>query len=332
VSHVTGTTTRRLLLVLALVGTIAFGYLSIRHVHLRQIWDALRRSNYWWMAPSVALTALAVVVRVQRWRLLFRPERRPPFAVTAHALMISYFFNNILPARMGELARILQLKRRAGVSRAEGSATVVLERLYDVGSLALLLFLVVPWLPRITWLRSVGLLAAILAFGIALGAIMLAVYGERPVRLALRPFARFGLSSSRADAVASSAGHGLAALRDRKIALNALAWTTVSWLVVAASAWVLMIGFRLHLPYTAAIVVVVAVNLAQVLPSLPSGLGVVEAATVLALQAYGIGGSRALAYALVYHVLNLLPFVAAGPLLLSGGGWRPRELAQLEGA
>jgi glycosyltransferase 2 family protein len=329
VVSVTGHTRSVIVLVLAALGTLGFGYLSVRNVHLGQMWRALRHSNYWWTIPSVALTAVAVAIRVQRWRFLFRSQRRPPFTVAARALLISYFFNNVLPARAGEFARIVDLKRRAGISRAETAATVILERLYDVIVLGVLLFAFLPWLPRLTWLRSVELFMGVVVCGFVAAILALAIFGEGPVQLALKPLKRFGLSTARADAVASSVGHGLAAIREARVAVVVILWTAVSWLVAAGSAWVLMIGFHLHLPFAAAIVVVVAVNLAQVLPSLPSGLGVVEAAAVLALGAYDIGSTRGLAYALVYHALNFIPFVAAGPFVLGRGlNWRRSRIAR----
>src|SRR5438067_500425 len=118
------------LLLAGVLGTLAFGYLAVRNVHPMSVWRALERSNYWWTLPSLAAIALAVLVRVQRWRLLFRRNRRPTFLVATRALLLSYFFNSILPARAGEIARILDLKRRAGLSRAETTATVVIERLF----------------------------------------------------------------------------------------------------------------------------------------------------------------------------------------------------------
>lgn len=313
-----GRPARAAFLVLALCGTVGFGYLSVRDVHLGQMWRDLRASNYWWVFPSVALTVVTVAIRTQRWRLLFRSHRRPLYRDAAGALLVSYFFNNILPARAGELARVIDLKRRGDISRAETSATVVLERLYDVVGLGLLLFLFLHWLPDLTWLRSVEVLLGIVLGCLTAAGLVLALFGNRPLRLALRPLTRAGVPPQRIDRIVDSAGHGLAAIRDVKMASAVMLWTVGSWLVAAASAWVLMYGFRLHLPYTAAVVVVVAVNLAQVLPSLPSGLGVVEAACVLALRAYGVGSSQALAYALVYHLLNFLPFVAAGPAVLGG--------------
>jgi uncharacterized membrane protein YbhN (UPF0104 family) len=43
---------------------------------------------------------------------------------------------------------------------------------------------------------------------------------------------------------------------------------------------------------------------------------VFEQATLVALGAYGVSDSRALSYALVLHVVNFVPFVAVGLVVL----------------
>jgi hypothetical protein len=73
-----------------------------------------------------------------------------------------------------------------------------------------------------------------------------------------------------------------------------------------------MRGFGLDLPFHAALLVLVAVNLALILPSSPAGLGVFEAATLVALRAYGIPDSNAVSYALVLHAVNLIPYLVTG--------------------
>ena len=73
----------------------------------------------------------------------------------------------------------------------------------------------------------------------------------------------------------------------------------------------------------------VATNLAMVIPSSPAALGVFEAATIVALRPYGIHRTPALAYAVVLHALNSIPFVLIGLVLLPRHGLRalrgPRE-------
>jgi uncharacterized membrane protein YbhN (UPF0104 family) len=62
------------------------------------------------------------------WRAVFSADRRPPLATTTSALQIGLVFNNILPFRAEEPARLVYLARRTGLSRAETLATIAVER------------------------------------------------------------------------------------------------------------------------------------------------------------------------------------------------------------
>jgi uncharacterized membrane protein YbhN (UPF0104 family) len=87
-------------------------------------------------------------------------------------------------------------------------------------------------------------------------------------------------------------------------------------MLLALSAWMLMLGFDLGLSPLAGGLVIVAIGLSMILPSSPAAVGVFEAATLVALQAYGIPKSQGLSYALVLHAANFFPYIVAGLVVL----------------
>ena len=78
----------------------------------------------------------------------------------------------------------------------------------------------------------------------------------------------------------------------------------------------MMIGFDLGLSPLAGGLVIVAIGLSMILPSSPAAVGVFEAATLVALNAYGVPKSAGLSYALVLHAVNFFPYIAAGLIVL----------------
>jgi uncharacterized protein (TIRG00374 family) len=295
----------------------AFTYLALRGVQFHQVWDGLRESNYWWAVPAVGLVAVGLAVRALRWQLLFAANTRPPYGPVLAATILGVFFNNVLPARAGEVVRVIALHQTAGTSRAEALVTVVVERLYDVLALLVMLFVLLPWLPQVTWVRAAALFAIALVACTALAIVVLVAFGERPFRFLLRPFARLPfVSLERTEVVAANLVRGAASLRDPWLAAVAALLTAVMWVLLALSAWVLMLGFNLRLSPLAGGLVIVAIGLAMILPSSPAAVGVFEAATLVALQAYGVPKSSALSYALVLHAVNFFPYIVAGLVVL----------------
>jgi uncharacterized protein (TIRG00374 family) len=309
------------LLAIGLAVSAVFAYFAVRDVHLGEVWDALGKCDYWWLVPGFGALAAANVVRALRWQYLFSPETRPPFRPVLSAMLIGQLFNNVLPARAGEAARVVALSQSARVSRAETAGTVVIERAYDVLSLLVLLFILLPWLPHVSWLRGAAIFAIALFAGLAAAFVVVAVWRERPVRFLLRPLARLPfVAHEQTEAAAANLVHGLAGLRRARLALVAMVLTTLSWAMVGISSWLVLRGFDLgrELSPVAGILVVIAIGLALILPASPAAVGVFEAAVLVALKAYGVPESRALSYALVLHALNFFPYVIAGVLLLQG--------------
>jgi uncharacterized protein (TIRG00374 family) len=326
---VDGRTRRRATAGLVWIGLLVsagFTYLAFRHIHLGDMWDALGASNYWWVVPSVALLAVALPLRALRWQLLFASETRPPFRPVLSAMILGQFFNNVLPARAGEAARVIALNQNAGASRAEAVATVAVERLYDVLALLVMLFVSLPWLPHVTWVHAAAILAIILVAGALAAVVLLVLFRERPFRILLRPLAWLPfMSIERTEQAALSLVRGSVSLRDPGLAAVAAVLTFGSWVLYALSAWLLMLGFHLGLSPLAGSLVIIAIGLSLILPSSPAAIGVFEAATLVALKAYGIPKSDALSYALVLHAVNFFPYVAAGLVVLQAHAFSLRR-------
>jgi glycosyltransferase 2 family protein len=241
-------------------------------------------------------------------------------------LLLGLFFNNLLPARAGEAVRIVALHARAGTSRAESFATIVVERLMDVVALVLLFFVALPWLPRPTWLHAAALLALCVPVVALALSWVLARFGSRPIRFVVSPLARLPfISRERIEYGAESMVRGCAALRNARLATASFALTIASWLAYSASFWLVAVGFNANLPFSAGILLAVATGLALALPAGPAALGVFEAASILALTAYGVPRSEAFSAALVLHAVNFFPFLAAGAAVLVIWGKTSRQ-------
>ena len=315
---------RPLLIVAGFIVTVVAMYLAIRGVDFDDAKEALADSNLLWLVPSGALLAAGLGLRALRWWSLFHADHRPPLRSVARAMFIGLFFNTILPARAGEVARVITLHRRTGTPRAETLGTVVVERLFDVLALLLLLFAFYPLLPEIGWLRNAALFGAAVVAGAIVLVYVVVRYEERAIHVLLSPLRRLPVAglAERLEYAAVNATRGLVALRDPRAALQAMALTLASWFVLSLSCWVLLSAFSLDLPVVAGLLVLITINFSMILPSGPAALGVFEAATILALQAFDVPRAEALSYALVLHLLNLVPFLVVGAALMGPGALR----------
>src|SRR4029079_6004424 len=85
-----------------------------------------------------------------------------------------------------------------------------------------------------------------------------------------------------------------------------------------------------HLPWHAALFLLVAVTFAQAVPASAGSVGVFELAARSALVAYGVPPAVALSAGLVLHAVSALPFIVLGAVGMARLGVSGADLAHAE--
>lgn len=106
--------------------------------------------------------------------------------------------------------------------------------------------------------------------------------------------------------------------RDRRLLLRVSGWAVANWLFDAASLWVFLRAFGVSLDVDALIISFGLVNVMQVVPIMPGGLGIVEAAYAIQLAAFGVPKTVATLGVASYRIGQYwLPTVVGGFLYAS---------------
>ncbi len=300
--------------------SLAFLALALRGIDLRALGAAMQQANYLWLLPAVLITVAVLAVKGVRWQFLFRPEYRLPFAPVFSATCAGYLASNVLPARLGEVVRVILLVSEQPVSAARAVSTIVVERLLDILSVLIILVLLLPFVtlpPAIT--RAAQALGVAALLGSAL-LVLLSFWKAqvlawahrllRPTRILDRP------------GVYAALGHlidGFATLRGRwGVVLIGL--SLLSWAGSVAVAWSVSQAFAMHAPLTAMAFTLVVVALGMVVPSSPGYIGVFHYLATVALAPFGIARDVALSFAIVWHGLNYIELSLVGLIVLSVRG------------
>lgn len=117
--------------------------LFIRRVDVPKLVEALQQANYWWLMPVAFINVFSLYFRSLRWRWLLlhlKPTRTWSLYI---ANMVGFMANNVLPARLGELVRVYVVSRKEEVRLSACLATLVIERVYDLGSILVMFAMVV---------------------------------------------------------------------------------------------------------------------------------------------------------------------------------------------
>jgi uncharacterized membrane protein YbhN (UPF0104 family) len=301
------------LLRLALVGA-CLAY-ALWGVDFSRLWADLAGFS----PPAVGLYVVLVLAAtlVPGLRLRFLMAGRIRAATGLRACLMGIAVNNVLPARLGEMAKALYLRREGGVSLGRALEAVFWERFFDLNALAALGVAAAALLGR-------GLVLYPLLAGVGSGWAFLLLLRVRP--RAAHAVARW-LPGERLRLFAAE----MLGLLETNLRAGFLArlglWTLAAWTGYAAL-YAVGLCLMAGLPADPALVLTVfaVATLGFALPGVPGGMGVYEAAVVLALGFFGVDRERAFAVALAMHLLQYLPVTAAGLLSLAAGGLSVRDL------
>ena len=301
----------KILLGIAISGTL-LAYL-FWEADIGAVVGRLADTHWGFLAASLALIWASLLVRARRWHYLFPPAARPTRLF--NALMIGYMGNNLLPLRAGELLRVYVVARR-GQNFWTTVATVVVERVLDslaIGLMLACLFLLMPVPRELQWAALAFVSIDLAAMGV-LGLLAAAPQGCRNATdrlLSGRPRLREPLLKA-LDIV----NQGLAGLRTPRHFLPIVLWSTAIWVFLVLSIWAALFAARLDLPLGAAWAVLAFTGLGVSLPSSPGFLGVVQAASVLALALFAVPRMEALSFSLLMHASQFFPVTIYGLALL----------------
>ncbi len=311
-------------LLLGVLVTAASVWFIMQNVNLGEVGAALRTARPSVIALGVSVIILTGIAKAWRWRHLF-VENKPRLSTSFWALMLNQFVNNVVPGRFGELARAHAAHQKDRVGRARSLGTIVVEKSIEMLFLLLSIFVFLPWvvLPAefvsptvITGATTAGLLIVLyfLAFQTNLTMRLVEmVAGWLPVLIGRKIV---GITRSGLD--------GLAALRNPRAIMQQLGASTVITALYIVTPWVLFGAFDLPYGWLAAAMINFSTYLVILPPSIPGKFGLFEFAVIWVLSRLDPSVSEAtlLSYALVYHLVTMLPPIVLGGIAAINSDWR----------
>ena len=303
---------RRALIVGLALSALIIGVLVYR-IEWTEFAAALRDLRWPWAAGASLVFALAMTLRAARWNRIAGAAWSQAGGYWC-ASVVGYVANAIYPGRAGELLRAAALHHLLAVPPGNALASALLDRLADVVVLGAVTLALLFGAASITF-ESAGLQRTTIVLTVApvLGFLLFARSGGRLLPWIARA-ARL-LPPRWAERIPRWYLQGVESARQFG---NVRAMTAGLLITFAAYAleyfgfWLVIVAFGWALPFHAAVLAAVLVAFGALLPAGPGYLGVFQLACVLALAAYGVGESPALAYSIVVQVALLAAIALLG--------------------
>jgi uncharacterized membrane protein YbhN (UPF0104 family) len=285
---------------------LGFGVLvGVAHyAGISQSLSGLRRLSLSAAALMMAVYSIAWLVRGQRLRQLLgllgtRASVWESTAIEAAADLANY----VLPAKLGDVAKVVCLKKRKSLMVAKGIVAAFLVRLTDLTAVVLLAGLSMVWLVCAGDQVAGALLAIALLGAVAVAGLVL-LFLAAPSLISRLAGGRLGRLVRPLEPLAAAARVPPAGL------IGVLATATVVWTFEILTFYSLVRSMGVELGLTAAMFALMLANLSKVVPLTPLGLGVFEGAMVFLLEGFGVARADAFAVALMFHAFaNVFTFL-----------------------
>lgn len=298
-------------------------YLAFRKVDFHLLGDSLKRAEYIWLLPAFFLMLLSVVFRSLRWRYLLRPIKETEFVHLFSASAIGLMANNLLPARLGEIARAWVIGEKAGISKTSSFATIVVERVFD--GFTVIFFLIIVLLfgkldisDHMIKVAYAGVSFYILAIVFLA---MLRFNRARTFSIVKAMTTRLpAKGAAKVDKLLSSFMEGLTVLKRPRDIAAAGFYSFLVWIPNIIVMHLVIRSFGLDTSVIVTLTVFIIVTFGIMIPSAPGFVGTVQYCFVIGLGLFGVGESEALSISIIYHAGTFIPMTAAGLFCLAREG------------
>jgi uncharacterized protein (TIRG00374 family) len=278
--------------------------------------DAFAAVRWEWVVAAVLLNLLSIVTRSLAWDTTIHQSLPPPYPrwrLVFSAFCVGLFANAVLPARAGELARVAVLRRRLPARRGTTAAligSVFAHRMFDLFPTVTLVIWVLIAAQLPPWTHTV--IAAVVGIGVILFLVAW-LAARRGDREAVEGMGRLRHLLARMR-------EGLAIMRSPAAAAKATLFQFGGWLCQLLAVWSAMRGFNIHLPLSAAGLVLVIMNIVTIFPFWPGNIGLVQVAIARALNPYGVAYTHGIAFGLGLQAIEASVGIGVGLVFLAREG------------
>jgi dolichyl-phosphate beta-glucosyltransferase len=318
------------------ISALGFGgtlfYIVLSHFELRRTSASLRQARPSLLLLSVALVVICYLLRGTRWQIW---ERSLTFWNSFRLILIGFMGNNIFPARLGEVLRAHCAAAKTGNERGRiaALASIAAERILDGLILAVFGSIAIAIVPMDRRLREAVLLVCA-ALAILALVLVLAIHVHEWIRsLVAAANHKFpGHVTAYARAKTNQFLDGLLPLGTLWRTIGAIIATAIIWGIETAACYFFGRAVWPAMTVSMAILFLVVVNFASLVPFTMGGIGAIDAVAPLFLISAGVPSYVALAMVVLQHATQYLFTTITGAILYLAGGFYKIPLANAKAA
>ncbi|MBP8625114.1 MAG: flippase-like domain-containing protein [Syntrophorhabdales bacterium] len=288
-------------------------YLSLRGIHFNDIYIILKNADYRFIFLPTIFIFLAALFSSIKWSMIAGSSVKIKNTFTA--LIIGLFINNVLPARIGEVARGYVLSRKEGLSFSFALSTVLVDRLFDLIGLLIITFVFFPkqgmphQVSKAIYMLIIVLTLCIIIFVLlsnkkAAGLIAGWLHAvQRPVFIKI---------SKRLMEIQEN----LSRIKSPATTIYYIFIAFVQWLCMSSALYFVALTIGISISFFSIPFICALLNMGLAVPSSPGYIGVYQFILVYLLAIFDIPKSQGFTASILFHASWYIPYNILGFFLL----------------
>ena len=286
-----------------LISAIAL-YAVFRLVQMKDFAMAFSTASWKFIVLVLFFEVTSMMVRGKAWQTLL--GNKVTWTQAFFGVSEGYLLNNLFPLRAGEIGRSIFVGRSSGLGMFHVLSTIVIERAFDIAMAAILVLLTLPLVVGMTWVKVVATTILVLVILGLFALFLIARYKEKVSFWIEKISPRWKVLEKYIVPQLTKLMDGLSSLTNPAQFLLSFFWIALSWVM-----WVYMYDLLIWqllpaAPFWNGAFIGSILALGVAIPSAPAAIGVYEASMVAAVVILGGKESQALAYAILFHVLQFI--------------------------
>jgi uncharacterized protein (TIRG00374 family) len=313
-------------------------YILLPELHsARKEFHQLSHLNFLWLVLGAAFEMAALAAYAELTHTVLSPgapHRFRLFRINMWALAISHVLPGGTVPGTAASYRLLVESDVPGTTAAFGLATQGIGSAVVLNAIFWLSLLISVPLHGYNPLYGFAAILGVLLLSIFGGLILLLTRGEKQADRFLAKLARHLplVKAETITALVHNVADRLKVLsRNPELVYRACIWAAANWILDAASLYIFLFAFGVHLDPIDVLVAYGLANILAVIPLTPGGLGVIELTVVSILTGFGAASAAATAGVLSWRLVNFwLPIPFGGVSYLSFRLGKPRTPAPVD--
>jgi len=275
--------------------------------------------NWWWIPAAVAGDTLSYLCQGLRWHLLLNPQGGLSVTKTTQAIYAGVFLNEVLPLRVGELARGYLVARWMAKPVAAVIPSMALERLMEGIWVAVSIGTVALFVPLPRGLVKAGNILGLVVL-LATGLFLFFVLRKKnPEKAAERKPPR-GKVLTGLGSFVHRMENELQAIGLSRELYGAFMATFLMYACQVTAFWLVMGSYGIHLPILSGAAIFLIIHLGTALPNAPANVGTFQFFCVVGLAFFGVDKTTAGGFSVVVFIILAVPLLALGAVAFGQSG------------